>query len=101
MITLHPVVDGKKVCTACKCNKPVAEFYTVSRNVSGYSATCIACERQRARTYGKARRARNSDPIKAARHARAESERRLHAATIRRADPVVMAWLCRPVEGRA
>lgn len=39
------VIDGKKLCTACKETKAVAEFYSMKRNKSGLHSWCKQCSR--------------------------------------------------------
>jgi hypothetical protein len=41
-----PVIDGKKVCTICKENKPTSEFYRFHHLSTGYSSHCKSCARE-------------------------------------------------------
>lgn len=51
----YPVIDGCKQCTRCNQIKPVVEFGTMSRNLSGLRPHCSACDLEKSLQWRRAK----------------------------------------------
>lgn len=81
------------VCSRCKVEKTVSEFYREPRRRSGYFGQCKPCCRQRTKFY---KRLHSSPEVRAQAEAnRVAREAARLAAQPRRGDAVIQAWLCR------
>lgn len=39
----EPIVNGHKICSKCKENKPIEDFHTNKNRVSGFTSSCKSC----------------------------------------------------------
>ena len=51
MFTRNHIVDGMKICYRCGINKPVSQYYTVTKGSTDIGSCCKECDNERGREY--------------------------------------------------